>query len=64
MARFGINTENMFGVSLPELRKMGKTIRKVNALAQNLLETGIADANILASLIADLELLYDEQMEK
>ena len=64
MARFGINTENMFGVSLPELRKMGKTIRKVNALAQNLLETGIADANILASLIADPELLYDEQMEK
>ncbi len=64
MARFGINTEHRLGVSMPELRTMAKTIGKDHELAQKLWKTEIADAKILATLIADPEMLDDEQMEE
>ena len=64
MARFGMNIEHRFGVSIPELRKMAKTIGKDHELAQNLWKTGIADAKILAAIIADSEMLDEKQMEE
>ena len=33
MARFGINPENTYGISIPNLRKMAKEIRKLNKKA-------------------------------
>ena len=33
MARFGINSENTYGISIPNLRKMAKEIRRLNKKA-------------------------------
>ena len=64
MARYGMNIENRLGVSIPELRKMAKTIGKDHTLALDLWKTGIADAKILAAMVDDPALLEDEQMER
>ncbi len=64
MARYGINVEHRLGVSIPELRKMAKTIGKDHSLALSLWKTGIADARILAAMIDDPALLNGEQMER
>jgi 3-methyladenine DNA glycosylase AlkD len=64
MARYGINVENRFGVSIPELRKIAKEIGKRHNLSLELWKTGISDAMILASLVAEPEKLTEEQMEE
>jgi len=65
MARFGINPKaKVYGVSMPELRKMAKEIGKDHELAIKLFDSGIHEAQILATIIADREKLTDEQMEK
>ena len=63
MARYGINIQNRLGVSIPELRKIAKTIGKDHGLAPRLWRTGIADARILAAMIEDPEMLDENQME-
>lgn len=35
MSRFGINTENTYGVFIPTLRKMAKKIRKARERIKN-----------------------------
>jgi 3-methyladenine DNA glycosylase AlkD len=64
MARYGIDVESRFGVSIPELRKLAKEIGKCHDLALKLWTTGISDAMILASLIAEPRKLTEEQMEE
>jgi 3-methyladenine DNA glycosylase AlkD len=64
MARYGINVENRLGVSIPELRKLAKEIGKSHDLALELWTTGISDAMILASLIAEPRKLTEKQMEE
>jgi len=64
MARYGMKVENRLGVSIPELRKIAKTIGKDHTLARSLWKTGIADAKILAAMIDDPALVNDEQMER
>lgn len=64
MARYGIDVENRFGVSVPEIRKLAKKIGKNHDLALYLWKTGISDAMILASLLAEPEKMTDEQMEE
>ena len=63
MARFGISTDNRLGVSIPELRKLAKELRKNHDLALDLWNTKISDAMILASMIDDPEKLTEQQME-
>ena len=63
MARYGINPENNLGVSMPTLREMGKEIKRDHALAEQLWESGIHDARILATIIDDPKLVTEEQME-
>ena len=63
MARFGINPDNTYGVSIPLLRKMAKKIGKNHALAQGLWDSGIHEARILAGMVADPWQVTDEQME-
>lgn len=53
MARYGINTVRRIGVSMPAMRKLAKEIGRDHALALALWKTGIADARIVAALIAD-----------
>lgn len=64
MARYGINVKRRLGVSIPELRKMAKTLGKDHKLALGLWKTGIADAKILAAMIDDPEMLDEKQMEE
>jgi len=63
MARFGINPENTYGISIPNLRKLAKEIGKDHVLAQELWSSGIHEAQILASMIDDPKMVTEEQME-
>lgn len=51
MARYGINTEKAFGISMPVLRDIAKTIGKNHELATGLWKTGFHEARIIAALI-------------
>lgn len=64
MARFGINPKNTYGVSIPILRKMAKEIGKNHSLAQQLWDSGIHEAKILASMIDDPQKVTEKQMEQ
>jgi 3-methyladenine DNA glycosylase AlkD len=64
MARFGINPENTYGISIPTLRKLAKEIGRDHLLAQQLWSSGIHEARILASMIDDPKLVTEKQMEK
>jgi 3-methyladenine DNA glycosylase AlkD len=63
MARFGINPENTYGVSVPNLRRIAKEVGKDHALAQKLWASGIHEAKILASMVDEPQLVTEEQME-
>lgn len=63
MARFGINPAQALGVPIPVLRKMAKDIGKNQALAIELWDSGIHEARILASMIADPQLVTPELMD-
>jgi 3-methyladenine DNA glycosylase AlkD len=63
MARYGINITSTLGVSMPELRKLAKSIKKDHELALQLWETGVHECRILASLIDDPKLVTSKQMD-
>ncbi|MGO9480432.1 MAG: DNA alkylation repair protein [Candidatus Kryptoniota bacterium] len=63
MERFGINTKNTLGVSIPDLRKIARGLKGDHSLALDLWSTRIHEARILASLIDDPELVSESQME-
>lgn len=64
MAKFGINPKNNYGISVPELRAMGKRIGKNHGLALRLWDSGIRDARLLACFIAEPKMMTENQMEK
>lgn len=53
MARYGIQVSNALGTGIPPLREMAKKLPKDSGLAGQLWETGIHEARILSTLIAD-----------
>lgn len=53
MTRYGINPAKAYGVSIPELRAIAKEIGTDHELALELWRSGIHEARILASMIAD-----------
>jgi len=63
MARFGINPENTYGVSIPNLRRIAKEVGKDHSLAQQLWFSGIHEARILASMIDDPNQVTRKQMD-
>jgi len=63
MARFGINPENTYGVSIPNLRRIAKEVGKDRSLAQQLWNSGIHEARILASMIDDPNQVTRKQMD-
>jgi 3-methyladenine DNA glycosylase AlkD len=63
MARFGINPENTYGVSIPNLRKIAKETGTDHDLAQQLWASGIHEARILACLIDNPKVTTEEQMD-
>ena len=52
-ARHGMVTENMYGVSVADLKVIAKTIKGKQALACDLYATGNMDAMYLAGMVAD-----------
>ncbi len=62
MARYGIKTENAFGVSINELRKLARKIGHDHQLALGLWQTKIHEARILASMIDLPEMVTEHQM--
>jgi len=63
MARFGITPDKTYGVSMPNLRKLGKRIGTDHKLARKLWDAGFRETMILASIIDDPELVTEDQME-
>jgi 3-methyladenine DNA glycosylase AlkD len=63
MARYGMGVERRLGVSVPEMRKMAKELGRDHKLALGLWKTGIAEAQILASMVDEPEKLIEGQME-
>ena len=64
MARYGINSTNTLGVSIYILREIAKEIGKDDALADELWVSGIHEARILASYIADPGKTTEERMDR
>ncbi len=63
MARYGITIAKRLGVSVPEMRKIAKQTGKDHGLAMALWSTGIAEAQIVASLVDIPTSVTEEQME-
>jgi 3-methyladenine DNA glycosylase AlkD len=63
MARFGINTEKAFGVSMTAMRPLQLKYRRRHDLAAALWATGWHEARILAALIDDPRLVTRKQMD-
>ncbi len=63
MARYGINPQNTYGVSIPNLRKIARETGINHTLAQELWASGIHEARILASMIDDPSMATEEQLE-
>jgi Predicted DNA alkylation repair enzyme len=62
MARFGINVENAFGVSVPELRKIAKRLGSDHELALLLWETGNHESRLLACFVDDPAVVTENQL--
>jgi 3-methyladenine DNA glycosylase AlkD len=63
MARYGINSHNTYGVSIPTLRKMAKEIGKDHGAALKLWKSGIHEARLLAGFVDDPRQVTEDQME-
>lgn len=64
MARFGINSDHAFGVSMAILRPMSRPYQKRSDLAASLWATGKHEARILAALIEDPKRITPAQMDQ
>ena len=64
MARFGINPHNTYGISIPTLRRIAKQTGKDHHLAQELWQSGVHEARILAALVDRPEQVTAAQMER
>lgn len=63
MARYGINPENTYGVSIPNLRAMAKELGKNHEMAMRLWGSRIHEARILASMVDEADKVTELQME-
>jgi 3-methyladenine DNA glycosylase AlkD len=63
MARFGIRRGEAVGVPMPELRKLAREIGKDQGLAGALWLTGLHEARILATIVAEPRQMTEAQMD-
>jgi 3-methyladenine DNA glycosylase AlkD len=63
MARFGINPDNTYGITIPQLLELAKKTGKDHQLAKALWQSGIRDARILACMIDDPQAVTEKQLE-
>lgn len=64
MARYGISSTNTLGISIPNLRKLAKEIKKDHRLALKLWDSGIHEARLLAGFIEEPEKVTEAQLER
>jgi 3-methyladenine DNA glycosylase AlkD len=64
MARYGMTAERRLGVSVPDMRKLATELGKDHPLALALWQTGIAEAQIVAAMVAEPAQLTEAQMEE
>ncbi len=64
MARYGMSMGNRLGVRIPDVRALAKESKTNHNLALALWETGVAEARILAALVADPQQVDEALMEK
>jgi len=64
MAKFGITTGRRLGVSMPDIRRIAKETGQDHQLALRLWKSGIAEARIAASIIADPEKMTEARMDR
>jgi 3-methyladenine DNA glycosylase AlkD len=64
MARFGIQSSNSFGVSVPKLGIFARELGQDHSLALQLWETGLHDARLLATMVDDPRQVTVDQMER
>jgi 3-methyladenine DNA glycosylase AlkD len=63
MARVGIDVSNALGVSLPNIRAIARHAGRDDDLALALWDSGIHEARLLATLVADPDALEDRRMD-
>lgn len=63
MARFGINPDGTLGICAPDLMRLAKKIGKDHELAQELWDSKIHEARILAAMIDEPSKVTRKQME-
>src|SRR5579885_1885972 len=63
MARFGIRGTQVLGISIPVLRKIAKAVGKDHQLALQLWDSGLHEARILASMVAEPQRMSEQQIE-
>lgn len=63
MARYGINTDAAFGVTIPELRALAKRLGRRQDLSLALWDTGFHEARILAGMVGEPAEVDAGQME-
>jgi 3-methyladenine DNA glycosylase AlkD len=64
MTRYGIKTDNAYGISLPVLRGMAREIPRNHELSVKLWKSGIHEARMLASFIGEPGKVTEKQMEE
>jgi 3-methyladenine DNA glycosylase AlkD len=63
LVRYGIRTDHALGVSLPELRKLARQLGRDQGLAGALWLTGIHEARLLATMVAEPYQMTEAQMD-
>jgi 3-methyladenine DNA glycosylase AlkD len=64
MVRYAIPSDHAYGVAMRDIKAFGKTLGANHALAIALWDTGVYEARMLTSFVADPKQLTPEQMDR
>lgn len=64
MSRYAIPSDNAYGVAMKDIKALGKQLGQRNDLVVALWETGVYEARMLVSFVADPTLLTSTQMDR
>ncbi len=64
MARYGIPSDNAFGVAMKDIKALGKKLGRHHELAAALWETGVYEARMVCSFVDDPALITPAQMDR
>jgi 3-methyladenine DNA glycosylase AlkD len=64
MARYAIPSDHAFGVAMKDMKALGKKLGRNHELAKALWETGVYEARMVCSFVADPALITPAQMDR